>query len=315
MSLEVKNRLLRHSILAGDDRPLISASIRGVADASWYHALGELSGVYFEDFANIDAQETEYAPELWFWFLFEFRCVRADEALLVLLLVVFKDQFSFADLDFLDGDIHDVSSLCDINLCARLLLHLSSERCCIAVVIREMQEVDLPHLTHVICLQKIEKGLDAHVRLDDALCQIKRDPLMLGIVNDDLLRVVCLDHDVGEACECVSHICAVCDVYEFFARLLRRDLISETWYVMLCLKRQDAECADPVILESLQLLYTRIKLCNVSVAVDRDSALQELWDCHCVIAVPVCYKAGVNAARLEAASDLDALEGDACIQE
>ena len=58
-----------------------------------------------------------------------------------------------------------------------------------------------------------------------------------------------------------------------------------------------------------------MELCNVRVAVDRDSALQELWDCHCVIAVPVCYKAGVNAARLESASDLDALEGDACIQE
>ena len=56
-------------------------------------------------------------------------------------------------------------------------------------------------------------------------------------------------------------------------------------------------------------------LCNVIVAVNPDSALQELWNCHCVIAVPVCYKAGINAARFEFAPDLDALEGDACIQE
>jgi hypothetical protein len=58
-----------------------------------------------------------------------------------------------------------------------------------------------------------------------------------------------------------------------------------------------------------------MKLCNVSVAVDRDSALQELWDCHCVIAVPMCDETGVNAARFESAPDLDALERDACIQE
>ena len=58
-----------------------------------------------------------------------------------------------------------------------------------------------------------------------------------------------------------------------------------------------------------------MELCNVNVAVDCDAALQELWDCHRMIAVPVCYKAGVNAARLESAADLDSFEGDARIQE
>ena len=121
--------------MACGTRSIVSASICRVADASWDHALGELSGVYFENLANIDTEETKDAPELGLRFLFEFRCVCADEALLVLLLVVFKDQLAFADLDFLDGDIHDYPPLCDVNLCARLLLNLAFECLCVAVAI------------------------------------------------------------------------------------------------------------------------------------------------------------------------------------
>jgi len=46
-------------------------------------------------------------------------------------------------------------------------------------------------------------------------------------------------------------------------------------------------------------------LCNVSVTVDFDASLQELWYRLSMVTVPVCHKTAANAARLKPAAFLN----------
>ena len=106
-----------------------------------------------------------------------------------------------------------------------------------------MQEIDLPHRAHVVCLEQPQKRLYAHVCLYDALGEIDRDALVFGIVDDNLLRIVRLDHQMCQSGKRVFDISAVGDVDELFARRLRLYLIAIAWHVVFHLKWQNAERA------------------------------------------------------------------------
>ena len=144
--------------------------------------------------------------------------------------------------------------------------------------------------------------------LYDALGEIDRDALVFGVVDDDLLRVVRLDHDVRKASECVLDISAVRDVDEFFARRQRFHLISKAGDVMLHLERQNTECADAVLKQRLHRQHARVESCDIVVAVDVHPALQHLRDRLGVISMAMGDEAAADAACPKVAAFLNLLE-------